>query len=274
MSSIKSKSRDVIIGGSSITNSNPWPTWASWVMKRYASSNFVNTSVKGTGNEVILIKAIQEAKKYANPVVIVQLTNVDKWDWYVEDHEVTARLKFERHPITKLDPADSSGFWSTGSHFPLWKQHYKENYFSITYQMYHTLMLIHWFQLCCKANQWEHYILFDSPILSVTEQQLNLGQLTQHECVGTNLVDSALCQLLFDQIDFSNIYVPGLIGYAELHNLEWYSVNAKGHPGSLVHYYFARDIVLPWVDQRLEATEEFGTFEIEAKVMQKLFENY
>jgi hypothetical protein len=274
MSSSNLKSRDVIIGGSSITNSSPWPTWASWIMKRYASSNFVNTSVKGTGNEVIILKAIQEAKKYANPVVIVQLTNVDKWDWYVEHPDLAEKISHERHPLTKLDTAESSGFWSTGSHFPLWKQYYKENYFGIEYQMFRTLMLIHWFQMFCKANQWEHYILFDSPILAVTEQQLNLGQLTQHECVSTNLADSTLCQLLFDQIDFSNIYAPGLIGYAELHNLKWYSVKAKGHPGSLVHYYFARDIVLPWIDQRLEATQEFGTFEIEAKVMQKLFENY
>ena len=274
MSSLELKSRDVIIGGSSITNSNPWPTWASWVMKRYASSNFVNTSVKGTGNEVIILKAIQEAKKYANPVVVVQLTNVDKWDWHVERPDLAEKISHERHPLTKLDTAESSGFWSTGSHFPLWKQYYKENYFGLEYQMFHTLMLIHWFQLLCQSSQWDHYILFDSPILSVTEQQLNTGQLAPDQCSGQQLTDNVLCQVLVDKIDFSKIYCPGLIGYAKINNLDWYSANAKGHPGSLVHYLFAQDIVTPVLDEIILPEQELANFRQEATVMQRIFENY
>jgi len=243
-------------------------------MKRYALSNFVNTSVKGIGNEVILLKAIQQAKKYANPVVIVQLTNVDKWDWHVEHPDLAEKISHERHPLTKLDSAESSGFWSTGSHFPLWKQHYKENYFSITYQMYHTLMLIHWFQLCCKANQWEHYILFDSPILSVIEQQLNTGQLTLEQCFEQQLTDNALCKVLVDNIDFSEIYCPGLIGYAKVNNLDWYSTSAKGHPGSLVHYLFAQDVVIPVLDKIILPDQDLENFRQEATIMQRIFDNY
>lgn len=266
--------RDVIIGGSSITNSNPWPTWATWIMKRYGSSNFVNTSVKGTGNEVIVLRAIQEAKKCVDPVVIVQLTNVDKWDWYVENPELAEKISHERHPLTKLDSNETLGFWSTGSHFPLWKQHYKENYLGMHYQMFRTLMLIHWFQLLCLDKSWDHYILFDSPILAVTEQQLNTGQLSLEQCFDRQLTDNALCRLLIDQIDFSKIYCPGLIGYAKINDLDWYSASAKGHPGSLVHYLFAHDIVTPALDGMIMPTQDLAGFRQEATVMQRIFDNY
>ena len=51
----------VIIGGASITNDSAWPTWATWVQRRYALKNVINVSAKGMGNEAILIKAAHAA---------------------------------------------------------------------------------------------------------------------------------------------------------------------------------------------------------------------
>ena len=263
---------EIVIGGSSITDAMPWPTWASWANRRYATSVFHNTSVKGTGNEAIIMRAINRAQRCHDPIVIVQLTNVDKWDWYVENPDLVAQLNREKHPLILLQHGDLQGFWSTGSHFPLWKQYYKDHYYSLQYHVFHTLFLINWLQLICQAKRWRHYILFDSPILSTTEHQLNTGQLDLSSATTKSLVQSSLCQLISDQIDFSNIYLPGLIGYAAINGFDWYSPKVKGHPGSFVHYQFAKNIIFPVLDLWIESTEASDLMETEAKVMQKLFE--
>lgn len=265
---------DIVIGGSSITDSHPWPTWATWTVKKYGGHSVFNTSVKGMGNEAIIARAVYRAKLCSNPLLLLQLTNVDKWDWYVDRPNLVAELSREKHPLTRIDDSHLSGFWSTGSHFPHHKQHYYQNYFSLSYQMYHTLQLIHWLQLFCQQKGWKYHIVFDSPILSVTEQQLNLGQLDLLECNSNRLVQNPLCQLVFDMIDLSNIYCPGLIGFALCNNYPWFSPRAKGHPGSLVHYHFTRQILEPILDQWLIPTHDLAEFEQEAKIMQKLFDAY
>ena len=260
----------MIVGGASITEPSAWPTWASWVERRYQPDRFINVSVKGLGNEVILLKAVQAAQKLSNPIIVVQLTSVDKWDWYVENPELINQINKERHPITTLESTDLHGFWSTGSHFPLWKEYYRKNYYSIEYLMYKTLLQIQWFQLVCDKNSWQYYILFDSPILSVTEEQLNTGQLSVAECVDNKLVQNTLCKTIYELTNFDNIYQPGLIGYSCINNMAWYSDRFKGHPGSLVHYSFMKDIIAPELDKFLTPMVDFESFLEEAIRFQKL----
>lgn len=267
---MKSNNCPVVISGASITNDSAWPTWATWVARRYALHNIVNVSVKGIGNELILLKAVEAAQHLDDPVIVVQLTNIDKWDWYVEDSELVEQINKEKHPITKLHKDDSYGFWSTGSHFVLWKEYYKNNYYSNEYQSYRTLQLIQWFQLLCKQKNWRYLILFDSPIFSVLEQQLNTGQLTLEQCSGHTLLQNPLSQAIFDSIDVDQIYQPGLIGYACCHNLPWYSSQYKGHPGSLVHLHYVKDIVGPQLDKILYPVVEYESFIDEATLLQKL----
>jgi hypothetical protein len=259
-----------IVGGSSTTNDQSWPTWATWTKKRYDLIEFNDVSVKGLGNEVILLKTLQVAKQSPDPFLLVQLTSIDKWDWYVEDCELIKLLDNERHPAVRLNSTDDSGFWSTGSHFPRWKEYYYNNYFGVKYFTYKTLLNIHWFQLVCQKNNWQYYILFDSPILSVTENQLNTGKLDKTECLSTPLVENSLCQLIYDQIDWTNIYTPGIIGYACLNDLPWYTKRYKGHPGSLVHYKFFKDIIDPHLSQIIHSDKKIDDFLIEATKYQNL----
>lgn len=261
----------VIVAGSSITTDTAWPTWATWLERRYQPP-LTNVSVKGMGNELILLRAVQAAQQYQSPLIVVQLTSVDKWDWHVEDSKLIDQINQEKHPIISLNPKEPHGFWSTGSHFPLWKQHYGENYFGIEYAMFHTLMLIQWFQMLCAQQGWQYYILLDSPIMSVTEQQLNLGYLTNNECWAHTLTQNTLCQTIASTINLDNIYTPGLIGYAHLNRLSWYSRRFKGHPGSLTHYRFMKDIVAPQLDTILDPKVDFTMFEQEAIKFQTLAE--
>lgn len=270
---MKSNNHNIIVSGSSITDTTAWPTWASWVSYRYQPTEFVNCGIKGIGNELILLKAVEEAKKHVDPVLIVQLTNIDKWDWYVEDKELVKLISQEKHTLLPLSPIDSHGFWSTGSHFPKWKKYYKDNYFSLEYFAYRTLQLIMWFQNLCQMKKWRYYIIFDSPILSVTENYLNSGELTTDECFSTKLIDNTISSILFDLIDFDNIYLPGIIGYAHLNNHPWFTEKVKGHPGSLVHYYYTKDIVCPMLDQILEPIQDLSLALNEAKIFQKLVDN-
>jgi hypothetical protein len=39
---MKSNGRNVIVGGSSITDTSAWPTWATWLQYRYCPATFVN----------------------------------------------------------------------------------------------------------------------------------------------------------------------------------------------------------------------------------------
>jgi hypothetical protein len=267
---MKLNNRPVVVSGASITNDSTWPTWATWVKHRYGLTNITNVSVKGIGNELILLKAIHAAKQLINPVIVVQLTNVDKWDWYVDNPKLITKINQEKHPITRLSNSDANGFWSTGSHFPLWKEYYKNNYYSIEYQTYKTLQQLQWFQMLCNKQQWQYLVLFDSPILSVTEQQLNIGQLTIDECLAMTLVNNSLSQSIFESTMFDNIYLPGLIGYACQNNLLWHTDKFKGHPGSLVHYYFTKDIISTDLDKILTPVVDFESFLDEATRFQML----
>lgn len=236
------KNNPVIISGSSITDDTVWPTWATWIKELYGLTNVGNFSVKGLGNKTIILKAIKAAMACDQPpLIILQLTSIDKWDWYVENPLIVETLKKEKHPILFLDAQDTHGFWCTGSHFPLWKEYYQEHYFSLTYQAFETLMMLQWFQGLCKLKNWSHQILFESPILSVTESQLNSGQLSKDDCISKKLIENVLCDTV--PIDLDGIYLPGLIGYACLENLSWFHDRYRSHPGSYVHYLFTKDVL-------------------------------
>jgi len=267
---MKSNGRNVIVGGSSITDTSAWPTWATWLQYRYCPATFVNTGVKGLGNEAIILRAVAQAKKCLDPLIVIQLTNVDKWDWYVDNQNLLDEINQEKHASVKIG---DGGFWSTGSHWPKWKQHYRANYYSQDYFVLRTVQMITWFQMLCAVQNWDHYIIFDSPIFSVTEQQLNTGQLSLEQCYKTDFLDTDLVKPFADLMSLQQIYTPGIIGYAKLNNFAWFTNKVKGHPGSLVHWHYAKEIVAPVLDSFLDPVQEFDDFEFEAKKWQQIFES-
>lgn len=263
------KNNPIIISGSSITDDSAWPTWATWVKELYGLTNVNDLSVKGVSNKTIIIKAIKAALVCDNsPMIILQLTSIDKWDWHVENQSTVELLRKEKHPILFLDPTDTHGFWCTGSHFPLWKEYYKENYFSLTYQSFETLMMLQWFQLLCKEKNWKYQILFESPILSVTESQLNSGTLSKEDCDSKKLIENTLCDIV--PVDLDDVYLPGIIGYACLENLQWFHDRYKSHPGSYVHYLFTKNVIAKSFDKFFSRQKEIKSLEQSAIKFQKL----
>lgn len=258
----------IIIAGSSITECQAWPTWAYYVQKVFQWDHVIDTSIKGMGNEHILFRAVDAARDIQNPFFLIQLTTIDKWDWYVDDQDIVQKLLKEKHPLSPITDQHDRGFWSTGSHFPLAKDYFRQNYYSHDYFVWKTLMLLQWFQGICANNNWRYYILFDSPIFAVTENQLNKG-LADYEKID-DFLQSPLCSAIAGLWPLENIYLPGLIGYAKSNDLPWWSDRFKGHPGSLVHYLFTKHIIVPQLQKYFKSRCDITEFWDEAIKWQEL----
>jgi hypothetical protein len=255
----------VIFSGASITNS-PWYTWKDFVIERYGIENPIENAYKGIGNEFIVNSTIQKCQEHENPFVIVMLTNIDKWDWYVQDSAECTRInKYEKHTVRNLKGSVSiEGFWSTGSWFPGAKEYYKQHYYSQDYFAFKTLQNIYCLQQFCKSKKIPCLILFDSPILNCLEQNIITQNLT-----FMPLTDNDLCQVWKDEIDLSQIYQPGLIGYCDIRELEWFNHKFKAHPPSISHLEFSKEHVFPTLDRFFPIKKDNQEFL--AKKFQKMF---
>lgn len=241
----------VIISGAS-TTSSPWPTWSDVIKDRYRA-NWLDVSQKGMGNEAIILRALRAAfeNKNANTeiMIIIMLTNVDKWDWYVNSDLLLNKFNKEKHTITKLHPTDKGGFWCTGSWFPLDKETFKDKYYNQDYFTLKSLQLISVFRDICIHHGWKYHIMYDSPIWSMTEQELNLGSYINTD---NRLITSELCNWLYQSIKLNlEVYELGLIGYLHSHSIPWFSKRFGPHPGPLAHLAFTKEFIYPLLDQHL-----------------------
>lgn len=241
-----------IFSGASIT-ATPWPCWKDFTVTRYGLKNVVDNAYRGVGNEFIVDSTIHHCKKVNNPYVMVMFTMFDKWDWFVENATLAKKINQEqRHPLHDLDGKQSTnGYWSTGSWFPDYKEYYLENYYSEKYFFAQTLKNLYILQQYLKTNSIPNLLLFDSPMLECTEQGLNSGKLVRQEL----LKDNPLAKIWYDQIDWSNIYKPGLIGFCEEEGLEWFGKNCKLHPPSISQLEFSKQYIWPVLDQKFNIKE-------------------
>lgn len=242
---------NIIIGGASLTNTH-WPSWADVVKHRYPG-NHINTSRKGLGNEVILLRmlnaAYQAQRSGTSTFLIPMLTNVDKWDWYIDRTDQIEKYNKEKHPLASIGDAPG-GFWSTGSWFPLEKEIYQQNFYSQDYFTLRSLQILSMFKQVCDQQGWKYLILFDSPVWSMTEQELNEGQEVWDD---HRLVNTPLCQWYYQCSGAADgVYEPGFIGFLYERKMNWFSERWKCHPSSLSHLAFAREHIIPVLDQQLE----------------------
>ena len=234
-----------IFGGASITDS-PWLTWKDFVIERYNIRDVDCCAVKGVGNEFIRWSVLNKIKP--NSVACLMFTNIDKWDWMVNDVETAEKInREEKHKVINLDGQESDqGFWCTGSWFPVYKEHYKKNYYNQTYMLGKTLECICFLQTFFEQRKIPYLLLFDSPILQITEQELNQGIIQESLLLESK---NPLIKFWYDLIDWSNIYQPGLIGYCDQNNLPWRNKKFGGHPPSSSHLNFCNQHVFPFLDQ-------------------------
>jgi hypothetical protein len=241
---------NIILGGASITNS-PWPTWADAVRYRYVAKH-IDTSKKGLGNEAILLRMLDAAAQVHYPdattFLLPMLTNIDKWDWYVDQKDRIKKYDKEKHSLARIANTQG-GFWSTGSWFPLEKEIYKENFYSQDYFTLRSLQMLAMFKQICHRQGWKYLILFDSPIWSMTEAEVNQGKEILH---NHQLINTPLCQWFYQCSGAAdNVYEPGMLGFLYENKLPWFSEKWKCHPGPLSQLAFARQHVIPILDLEL-----------------------
>jgi hypothetical protein len=240
---------DVIFSGGSITDS-VWLSWKDFVIDRYRLNKHTNNAYRGVGNEYIMHSTLSYCNSVPNPLAIVMLTNIDKWDWFVEDQDLGNTItREERHPVRDVNGNTAcEGFWSTGSWFPSHKTYFGLNYYSEKYFVAKTLECIFVLQSFFRDRGIPNLILFDSPVLETTEQELNKGIMLRRNLVQ----DNALAKIWMELIDWTHIYQPGLIGFCHENQLDWHNDKYKGHPPSMSHLRFAESVVFPFLDRHFE----------------------
>ena len=244
----------IIISGASNTNS-VWPTWATIIQERY-NANWVDVSRKGMGNEAIILRALSSAweyKKDTSLMILIMLTNIDKWDWYVDDPALLDKFNKEKHTITTINNSTPGGFWCTGSWFPLEKELFKEKYYNQDYFTLRSIQLISMFCQVCNSQGWKYHIITDSPIWATTDQELCQGTAVNLE---PKLIKTDLCQWAYESANLANnIFEPSLIGFLYQNSLPWYSKTVGAHPGPTAHYTFTKKFIYPILDPILKTNK-------------------
>ena len=258
----------VIVGGASITDDIVFPTWKTYISRRY-NINLVNTAIKGIGNKTILLRTYNTCLQYENPLPVIMLTSMDKWDWYMPNQEAYEKFKNEKHPITPLNDKDHLGVWATGSWFPLIKEEYLQKFYNQDYNTLENLIFVQWFVNQCVNNNWPYIILFDSPIYDHYEQEVN--NLDTLELNTDRVVKNSIVEPVYKNLEIENLYRHGLIGYAQENGLPWKGHQYNPHPGSLIHYKFSCEHIFPILDDMFPVILEDD--HSHATKMQKLWDH-
>lgn len=244
----------IIVGGASISNS-PWFTWVDFLS---AESNIVpvNLSQKGAGNEYIVSSIVENFDSLdSETLVVVMLTSIDKFDWYVQDEQFL-ELKEEKH--SPIPISDSSGFWSTGVWFPSKKAHYFDQYYTDDYFCVKSIQQILLLQTICNSTGAKLEILFDSPIWTHVERETNIigkERLNPDNFVH-NFLSQPLAKLWARLLDpeIKNLRTTSLIGFCWDRGLLWYNQKYQLHPPSGSHYQYYQEIVRPRLSKYLSLT--------------------
>lgn len=260
---------NILVLGASITES-PWLTWKDFLQ---IESNLPmrNLSIKGTGNEFMTVAMLKNTKLITpDTLVTVMLTNVDKFDWYVEGNTYRDLAQEKHQPIPI---SDHSGFWCTGSWFPKKKSIFKDNFYNLDYFCSKTIQQILLLQTICRQQGAILQLLFDSPIWNYTEQDLNsIGskKLTINNA-RQNLLKLPLSQMWASQLDQDIKNVQGLIGYCWDNNLEWHNTHYCSHPPSASHWEYYNNIVKPLLSPWIKFTDCQRSLDTKIKKMTQVW---
>jgi len=262
----------IIVGGASITNS-PWFTWADFLHNE-SGIDLVKFCHYGAGNECIASLIVKNSSLLdANTLVVVMLTNFDKFDWYVNDTQFE-QLQTEQNQPYKL--SNCSGFWSTGSWFPLKKEHYHRTFYTDDYFCAKSIQQILLLQSVCANTGAKLEILFDSPIWTHTERCINeLGEKNlEPDNAAQDFLSSPLSKIWAEFLtpDMKNISTTSLIGFCWEQHLAWHNQTYRGHPPSGSHYQYYQKIVRPRLSQYLKLTQAVAV-DKKIKIFDKAWNN-
>jgi len=240
--------KTVITLGASITQS-PWYTWKDY-LEISCGLQIIDLSKKGIGN-TYMVNSLLGQSIDSDSLIVVMLTSIDKFDWFVEGERFRL-LQSEKHKPIKIN--DRSGFWCTGSWFPEEKEIYKNTFFSLDWMCSQTITNIMLFQQIAKKKNCAIEFFFDSPIWDHTEQDLNEMFNQKKTLPSRQMLRSPLTSRWTDMLDDSliNNQKNSLIGYCWQNNLPWANHLYKTHPPSSSHWQFYINVMRPRLIKYLE----------------------
>lgn len=246
----------LIIAGASITSS-PWLTWADAVIEMLQPKNVINLSARGTGNYYIAlscINAISTSKLGHNTLCIPMFTCIDKFDMYL-DSALTAEYTGEKHPPLDINgqaakPGADFSFWSTGSHWPLIKEQYRNNFFNTDISCVNNMLMFRALESVCSENNVDLMPLFDMDIWEYTENDINEYFVNSKPLTKTPLLEQPLSKNIKSILDARWFDFTSLIGYAMDNQLPVYDAINKLHPPSNVHLRWAKECVVPALEKQ------------------------
>lgn len=242
--------KKIIILGGSITSS-PWYTWKDFA-EIETGLPIVDLSSRGVGNEFMVHSLVKNSDQLGpDALVMCMFTNFDKFDWYIENTKFSD-LREEKHPPKPI--SDHSGFWCTGSWFPLDKAVYRDLFYTHDYFCTKTIQQIMLLHNLVQAKNSNLILLFDSPIWTLTEQDINsIKPDNQVEIIASLKKDYLSLPLShlwrqYLQQPLIDIEDSSLLGYCWKHDLPWHKDSIRGHPPSSSQWKFYQDIVRPAIN--------------------------
>lgn len=236
----------IIVLGASITSS-PWFTWKDF-LEIESGLPVTDLSHRGVGNEFMVSALTGLAELDSSTLVVAMMTNVDKFDWYVQGEQYHS-LKDQKHP--PIPVSADSGFWCTGAWFPLQKQLFQEHFYTLDYFTVKTIQQIMLIQNLCAHHGCKLQLFFDSPIWNYTD--LDIGS------IASGTPSESLCKPLLEQPLASKWahYLPtpaldldtnSLIGHCWANQLDWCNTQFGTHPPSGSHWSFYNQVMKPRLD--------------------------
>lgn len=254
----------LIISGASITAS-PWFTWADVVCEILKPKKVINLSARGTGNYYIALSCIKIILdlKPSNTLCLPMFTCIDKFDMYLSPAQTKNYINEKHKPITLRGTAASKSefsFWSTGSHWPLIKQQYLDNFFDTDITCVNNMLIFNTLNQLCTQRGIDLFPLFDMEIWQYLEQDI-VSHFTQGSVLRrTDFVNQPLSKNIKPILGQQWFDFMPLIKYAIDNQLPVYNNINKMHPPSNVHLSWVQNFVLPQLQQQFLCHELSQSF--------------
>jgi hypothetical protein len=245
----------LIISGASITSS-PWFTWADIICEILKPKRIINLSARGTGNYYIslsCINAILNSELPSSTLCIPMFTCVDKFDMYLDQADTEMFSKEKHKPINLTGQAaelDKFSFWSTGSHWPLVKEQYLNNFFNIDISCTNNMLMFYALEKLCKEQHVDLLPVFDMDIWSYTEQEMNDYLQSGTPLTTKNFTSQPLASNIKPLLSNQWFEFVSLIGFAMKNNLPIFNSINKLHPPSHVHLDWVQNCIYPLLSQQ------------------------
>ena len=201
-------------------------------------------------------------------------TGIDKFDMYLNPGQTADYITQKHRPINitgqESHPQEFS-FWSTGSHWPLAKQQYLDNFFDTDIACVNNMLIFSTLEKLCESRGIDLFPVFDMEIWQYQEKEIN-SYLTQNtELQRHDFVNQPLSANIKPLLSPRWFEFMSLIQYAMNNNLPIYNDINKMHPPSNVHLSWVNDWIRPRLGLEYNCSDLSSSFICKLDTLSKVW---